>query len=287
MKISNLFKNSERTYSFEFYPPKNEIAAVDFGINAGRLIKMRPSFVSVTCGTGGSDRERMSAIVTYLQQKVGLNTMAHFTCLNVSKETVDRGLASLRQAGIENLMLLRGDPQKGQDRFVPHPQGFAHASDLIAFTKSRYDFCIGGAAYPEVHPEAGSAQKDMEYLKIKVDAGCDFLITQLFFDNRVYFDFVRRARKAGITCRIIPGVIPLTRYDQLARLTKLSHTAIPSDFLDRLETYKDNPDRIYRTGMDFAVRQCRELLVSGAPGLHFYTLNKSRAAVEVYETLLH
>jgi len=277
-----------RTFSFEFFPPKDEIAAVDFGINIGRLLRLSPSFVTVTYGAGGSSNERTFALVDYLHNKVGLHTVAHYTCVTSSKEKVKADLAMLRAMGIDRLMLLRGDPQKGDEQFHTPVDGFSYASELIDFTRKLYgnDFSIGSGAYPEKHPEAPSAAEDILYLKKKVDAGCDFLITQFFFDNSRYFDFVSRARAAGIACPIIPGILPITHYSQLERFVRISGARIPADFLHDLEINKTTPTKIAQIGRDFAIAQCRDLLLSGAPGIHFYTLNKSRATVEIFESLL-
>lgn len=286
MKITNIFKSQPRTYSFEFFPPKDEISAVDFGINVGQLLKLSPSFVSVTYGAGGSTQERTFALVDYLQNKIGLNTMAHYTCVNASKLKIEADLAMIKSLGIDNLMLLRGDPPKGETKFIPHPDGFAHASELIAFAKSKQDICVGGAAYVEKHPEASSLEDDLKNLKRKTEAGADFLLTQLFFDNSKYLDFVNKAKATGIQTRIIPGIIPITSYNQIKRFTQMSAASIPGDIIEQMETYQSNPDKIYQIGMDFAIKQCRDLLIMGAPGLHFYTLNKSRATIEIFETLL-
>ena len=277
-----------RTFSFEFFPPKDEIAAVDFGINIGRLLRLSPSFVTVTYGAGGSSCERTFALVDYLHNKVGLKTVAHYTCVESSREKVKADLAALRAMGIDQWMLLRGDPQKGADRFQTPEDGFAHASELIAFARSLYggEVSIGGGAYPEKHPEAVSIEEDIQCLKKKVDAGCDFLITQFFFDNSRYFDFVAKAKAAGIGCPIIPGILPIAYYNQLARFVRISGAHIPPDFLKELEANKAFPDRIAQIGRDYAIAQCRDLLISGAPGIHFYTLNKSRATVEIFESLL-
>ena len=277
-----------RTFSFEFFPPKDEIAAVDFGINIGRLLRLSPSFVTVTYGAGGSSRERTFALVEYLQNKVGLKTMAHYTCVESSREKVKADLATLHAMGINRLMLLRGDPQKDTGRFMPPKDGFAYASEIIAFTRALYGsaFSIGGGAYPEKHPEAASEEEDIQNLKKKVDAGCDFLITQFFFDNSRYFDFITRARAAGITCPIIPGILPITHYNQLARFVRISGAHLPDELLRELEAHKEFPQRIAQIGRDYAIAQCRDLLVTGAPGIHFYTLNKSRATVEIFERLL-
>lgn len=286
MKITELFKTQSRTYSFEFFPPKDEISAVDFGINVGQLLKLNPSFVSVTYGAGGSTQERTFALVDLLQNKTGLNTMAHYTCINAPRAKVESDLTYLKGIGIDNFMLLRGDPPKGEEVFVAHAEGFAHASELISFAKSKLDICACGAAYVEKHPEALTLEKDLEHLKHKVDAGADFLITQLFFENDKYFSFVKSAQRMGIKKRIIPGIIPITAYSQIKRFGQMSGSSIPEEIIDKMNTYKDNPGKIYQVGMDFAIQQCRDLLVMGAPGLHFYTLNKSRATIEIFETLV-
>ena len=277
-----------RTFSFEFFPPKDEIAAVDFGINIGRLLRLSPSFVTVTYGAGGSSQERTFALVDYLQNKVRLHTVAHYTCIASSREKVKADVEFLRAMGVNKLMLLRGDPQKGEEQFERPENGFSYASELIAFVRTLCgsDLSIGSGAYPEKHPEAASLEEDIRHLKVKVDAGCDFLITQFFFDNSRYFDFVARAQAAGITCPIIPGILPVTHYNQLERFVRISGAHIPADFLQELEANRAFPDRIAQIGRDHAAAQCRDLLVAGAPGIHFYTLNKSRATVEIFESLL-
>jgi methylenetetrahydrofolate reductase (NADPH) len=285
MKIIDLFLSQEKTFSFEFFPPKDEISAVDFGINVGRLMKLSPSFVTVTYGAGGSNQEKTFALVEYLQNSIGLTTVAHYTCVNANKERVKTDLDFLNKRGIQNLMLLRGDPPAGQDKFVVKEDGFRHASDLIAYVDEHYDFCKAGAAYVDKHPEAISMKEDILNLKEKVNAGADFLITQLFFKNENYFNFLKLAKKAGINCRIIPGIIPITSYKQIERFTKMSAASIPQELISKLEANKDDPEKAYQIGIDFTINQCRELLRRGAPGLHFYTLNKSRAAVEIFESL--
>ncbi|MBN2612703.1 MAG: methylenetetrahydrofolate reductase [NAD(P)H] [Bacteroidales bacterium] len=285
MKITQIFKTHRQTFSFEFFPPKDEISAVDFGINVGQLMKLNPSFVTVTYGAGGSTQERTFALVDYLQNKIGLTCMAHYTCVNATMERVAQDLKYLEDKGIKNLMLLRGDPPKGQKSFVAPKNGFQYAGELMRFARKSFNFCQAGACYVDKHPEAPSIEDDIRHLKEKVDAGADFLITQLFFENKNYFRFVELARKAGINCRIIPGIIPITAYKQIERFTQMSGAEIPRALKEKLEKYKDDPDATYKAGIEFSIGQCRELLDSGAPGLHFYTLNKSRAAVEIYERL--
>jgi len=285
MKIKDLFKTNKRTFSFEFFPPKDEISAVDFGINVGQLLKLNPSFVSVTYGAGGSNQERTFGLVDYLQNKIGLNTMAHYTCVGSAMEKVRNDMVLLQKLNIENLMLLRGDPPKGSDHFIAPENGFSHASDLITFVKKNFSFSIGAAAYPEKHPESDTAENDLKNLNAKFNAGADFLVSQLFFDNAAFFRFVEDARKAGINCRIIPGIIPVTGFKQIKRYVEMTSATFPPELLDKLETNQDNPEKIYQIGIDHAIKQCIDLLEHSAPGLHFYTLNKSRAAVEVFESL--
>jgi methylenetetrahydrofolate reductase (NADPH) len=287
MKITEIIKQQKRTFSFEFFPPRDEISALDFGINIGKLMNLEPSFVTVTYGAGGSTQERTFAIVDYLQNKIGLTCMAHYTCVNASQEKIRKDIDYLSEIGIENLMLLRGDPPQGMNKFLDNPDGFNHASDLISFVKKLGDFCIGGAAYPEKHVEAKNIEEDLHYLKIKLNAGADFLVTQLFFINDLYFDFIDLAKKHGINCRIIPGIIPITNFNQIKKFVRLTGATIPEEIINQIEPYQDNPERIYQIGLDFAIRQCRDLLNRGAPGLHFYTLNKSRAAIEIFESITY
>jgi methylenetetrahydrofolate reductase (NADPH) len=285
MKITQLFKNNDRTFSFEFFPPKDEISAVDFGINVGQLMHLDPSFVSVTYGAGGSNQERTFGLVDYLQNRIGLRTMAHYTCVGSDQEKVRRDMIVLRDLKIENLMLLRGDPPKGADGFMAPENGFGHANELISFVRGEFDFTVGAAAYPERHPESPNVESDIEMLLGKCKSGADFLITQFFFDNKVYFDFVKLARNVGITCRIIPGIIPVTNYKQIKRFADMTAATFPPELLEKLDANQDNPERVYQIGIDHAIRQCVDLLNSGSPGVHFYTLNKSRAVVEVFESL--
>jgi len=280
-----MFLSQDKTFSFEFFPPRDEISAVDFGINVGRLMKLDPSFVTVTYGAGGSTQERTFALVDYLQNKIGLTTAAHYTCVNATYDRVKADLDYLVERGIKNLMLLRGDPPQGQEKFTPKKNGFKYASELIAYVDENYDFCKAGAAYVEKHPEAESLEQDLINLKKKVDAGADFLVTQLFFDNKFYFRFIEKARQKQVHCRIIPGIIPLTSYHQVERFTKMSAAKIPGELLEKINSYRHNPEKMYETGVEYTIAQCRELLDKGAPGLHFYTLNKSRAAVEIFESL--
>lgn len=285
MKISRLIQTVQRTFSFEFFPPKDEISAVDFGINIGQLLNLNPSFVSVTYGAGGSNQERTFGLVDYLQNRVGLNTMAHYTCVGSSRSKILADMHSLSGLGIENVMLLRGDPPAGSKTFIVAQEGFSHASELIGFVRSHFAFSIGAAAYPEKHPEASSMQEDLDAIRRKCNSGADFLLTQFFFDNQCYYRFLTLARKSGITCRIIPGIIPVTNFNQIKRFSSLSGASFPPDLYEKLETHQHDPEKTYQIGVDHAIRQSVDLLENGAPGLHFYTLNKSRASLEVFWSL--
>ena len=255
MKITEIFKQQKQTFSFEFYPPKDEISALDFGINIGQLMKLNPSFVTVTYGAGGSTQERTFAIVDYLQNKIGLTCMAHYTCVNASKVKIKKDIGYLRSTGIRNIMLLRGDPPKGKDVFEPNQDGFNHASDLISFVRKIDKFCIGAATYPEKHLEALNIEEDLNNLKIKVNSGADFLVTQLFFINDRYFDFIKLTKEHGISCRIIPGIIPITNYKQIKMFAQMTGAAIPEEIIQAIEPYQKNPEKIYQIGLDFAIRQ--------------------------------
>lgn len=287
VKISELFVKNKKTFSFEFYPPKNYTSTFELGINIGQLLKLSPSFVSVTYGAGGSTQDLSFELIDYIQNKIGLTTMAHYTCVNASRDKVTKDLLFLKSKKIQNLMLLRGDPPEGSTKFENKKGDFQHASDLIEFAANMGGFTIGCAGYPEKHPESPSIEEDIKWLKYKINKGAEFIVTQMFFDNRYYFDYVAKARDAGITERIIPGIIPIINFKQIRKLSELSGSTIPEWIIDKMKSYEDNPSKIYQTGVDIAIEQCVNLLKKGAPGLHFYTLNKSRATVDIYSSLPH
>ncbi len=285
MKIKDMLARGEKTYSFEFFPPKKYNSILELGINVGQLMRLSPSFISVTYGAGGSTQEASFNLIDYINNTIGLVTMAHYTCVNATKETVARDLDFFQEKNIENLILLRGDPPKGETKFNNEGGDFHFASDLIEFAAKRHRFCIAAAGYPEAHPESESLDSDIERLKQKVDKGADFVVTQLFFDNACYFDFVNRARKAGVTVPIIPGIMPITTFKQIKKFTSMFATKIPDGLIKKLENNQNDLAKTYKIGVKFAIRQCRELIVNGAPGLHFYTLNKSRATVDIFSSI--
>lgn len=275
MKIRERFGDPRPLFSFEFFPPRDDRGVEALFDTVSNLKALGPAFVSVTYGAGGSTRANTVAITRRIKRETGIEAMAHITCVGHSREEIGELLDEYEDAGIENVMALRGDPPRGDCAFVPHAEGFSHADQLVAFIRRRKDFCIGGAGYPETHPEAPSREEDLRNLRRKTDAGCDFVVTQLFFDERDYFDFAARARTEGIRAPIIPGVMPVTNIAQIKRFTRMCGAAIPQALLARLEAAAADPDAVIEVGIEHAVRQCRALLRGGAPGIHFYTLNRS------------
>jgi methylenetetrahydrofolate reductase (NADPH) len=278
MKIRNRLNPSNPCFSFEFFPPKTDEGTANLLKTLEDLAPLEPGFVSVTYGAGGSTRDRTVELVTRIKQSTGIEAMAHLTCVGHSRQELRELLQRLAAAKIDNVLPLRGDPPKGQTNFVPAEGGFRYASELVQFIREEdFNFCLGGACYPEGHVEAVSRDDDLRHLKAKVDAGLDFLITQLFFDNAFYFDFVERARRAGINIPIVPGIMPITNYEQVHRFTRLCGTTVPMRLGLQLERVKDQPEAVVQLGVAHATVQCMELLSHGVPGIHFYTLNKSPA----------
>ncbi len=277
MRIRELLSCGRPCISFEFFPPKSADGLRNLRAALSELRELAPSFVSVTYGAGGSTRERTLELVTQLRDDYGLEAMAHLTCVGAGREEIRAVLERLATAGVENVLALRGDPPTGEDGFTPHPDGFGYANELAAFARQEFGFCLGGACYPEKHIEAPDRDTDLENLKRKLEAGCEFLITQLFFDNQHYFDFVARARAAGIGVPIIPGIMPITNVKQVERFTQMCGARIPELLLNELRRLQDDPQAVLSLGVAHATAQCLELLHKGAPGIHFYTLNKSPA----------
>lgn len=275
MRIRDAFNQDRLVFSFEFFPPKDEAGVESLFTAITSLQSLDPTFVSVTYGAGGSTRRKTVEITRRIKRESGIEAMAHLTCVGHSRQELADLLNEYERAEIENIMALRGDPPRGDDAFVPHPDGFEHASELVAFIRQRSRFCIGGAAYPEVHPEASSADADLAHLKSKVDAGCDFVITQLFFDAQDYFGLVTRARSLGIEVPIIPGVMPVTNTAQIKRFTQMCGARIPAGLLEELERAGEDRNAVVEIGIRHGLSQCRALLKGGAPGIHFYTLNRS------------
>ena len=285
MKIIDKLARERPAYSFEFFPPKDEAGVEQLFRTVQELRPYSPTYVSVTWGAGGSTRRLTVELVGRIKNETGIEAMAHLTCVGATKEDIRDVLEQLRAAGIENVLPLRGDPPRGESKFVKTDGGFGHAAELVAFIRANYDFCLAGACYPEKHPESPDLETDLRYLKAKVDAGADFLVTQLFFDNRDYFAFVERARRFGIERPIVAGIWPITNLAQIQRITGMCGASIPKDLLARLDAARGDADAVREVGVAHATEQCRELVARGVPGIHFYTLNRSRATVDILEAL--
>jgi methylenetetrahydrofolate reductase (NADPH) len=286
MRIAELFARGAPVFSFEFFPPKSDEGYQALYEAIGELKRLGPGFVSVTCGAAGSTRKKTADLVVRIQNELGLTAMAHVVCTGTTREELVESLGWMRARGIENVLALRGDAPKDQPEWRPVAGGFSHADELVAFIRERFDFCIGGACYPEKHPEAASFEEDLRHLKRKVDAGAQFLVTQLFFDGADYWRFVERARAAGIGVPIVPGVMPVVSGANLRRMAALSPgSKIPAELQRELDEAGADDERALEAGVRFATRQCRELLERGAPGVHFYTLNRSPATRRVHEAL--
>ena len=275
------------TFSFEFFPPRTEDAARQLEHTIAQLRELKPTFVSVTYGAGGSTRERTIEIVTRVKSEAGIEAMAHLTCVGSTRDDLAGVLERIGDAGIENVLALRGDPPKGQTEFKAVEGGFRFASELVRFIRDRHNstLCLGGACYPEKHPECGNPAVDLMNLKRKVDEGLDFVITQLFFNNRHYFEFVERARRAGIKVPIIAGIMPITNASQVERFMVSCGATIPFELAEELDRRRDDPNAVLELGIAHATAQCIDLLKQGAPGIHFYTLNRSTATREIYAAL--
>jgi len=287
VRIADLFRiRKEPIFSFEFFPPQTEEGRGALLRTVGELAALRPGFVSVTYGAGGSTRDRTIDLVSTIKRDIGLETMAHLTCVGSSRGELAAVLERLIEAGVENVIALRGDPPQGEKDFSPHPDGLAHASDLVRMIHTRHpQLCIAAAGYPETHIEAKSAEEDLGFLGLKVREGAEVVLTQLFFDNARYFDFVKRARAIGITVPIVPGIMPITNVAQIERFTKLCGASIPAELRRRLEPVRDDTGAVVRIGVEHAVVQCEDLLRRGAPGIHFYTLNRSGSTREILQKL--
>ncbi|HVY31767.1 MAG TPA: methylenetetrahydrofolate reductase [NAD(P)H] [Polyangiaceae bacterium] len=281
MRIVDKLGGKAPAISFEFFPPKGQEGVDQLFATVAELAPFAPAYVSVTYGAGGSTRQRTVELVGRIQRDVGIEAMAHLTCVGATQDELSSVLDQIEAAGVQNVIALRGDPPKGSTTFVKTEGGFGHASELVSFVKKRGKFCIAGACYPEKHPEAISLEHDLEMVKHKVDVGAEFLITNLFFDNTDYFDFVKRARAIGITVPIVPGIMPVTNVSQIKRFTAMCGARMPEALLQRLEPVAADADAVVEIGVQHALAQCQDLLARGVPGIHFYTLNRSKATVEI------
>lgn len=289
MKISQYYKSGKPVISFEFFPPKTDKGEELLFEEITRLKPLAPSFVTCTYGAMGTTRDNTVRIVQKIKLEIGLEVAAHLTCIAHNQSEIENILGELNSKGIENIVALRGDIPQGQTEFKPPSGGFRYASELVKFIRRhpRYGqaFALAVAGYPETHVECRDKVKDLEHLKLKVDEGADVIMTQLFFTNRDYFDFVERAREAGIKIPIVPGIMPLTNGAQIQRFSAMCGAGIPPEMNQAITRLGTDQAAVEAYGIEYATRQCRDLLKGGAPGLHFYTLNKSHATREIYLNL--
>ena len=286
VKVQEFFKSKDPVFSFEFFLPKTPEALAQFKSTIRNLSRLDPAFVTLTYGAAGSARDRTIEMAGMIQNELGLTTVAHLTCIAHTRDEIQMILEKIREYGIENLMALRGDQPK--DTVLPPEayRDYRNAADLVRHARQFNGFCIGVAGYPEGHPEASNPEEDLRHLKEKVEAGADFITTQLFFDNQDYFGFVERVRALGIRKPILPGLMPVTNYGQLKKFAAMCGSRIPEEMVEALEAKQTDPEAVIDYGIEWTYRQARELLEKGAPGIHFYTLNRSRSTEVILSRLL-
>jgi methylenetetrahydrofolate reductase (NADPH) len=286
MRIDEILATADRpVFSFEFFPPKTEEGERNLRATLEDLKAFEPDFVSVTYGAGGSTRARTVELTKWIKTELGIEAMAHLSCVGSSRMELRAILDGIGDAGIENVLALRGDPPRGETEWQPHPDGLRYSTELARLIRDSHPFCIGAACFPEVHPNAPDMAHDLRFLREKIASGVTFLITQLFLDNELYFHFVEEARAAGIDVPIIPGVMPITNVGQIKTITGMCGASIPPLLLEALEWRENDPDAVLQLGVSYATLQCAELLARGAPGIHFYTLNRSPATRAILSTM--
>jgi methylenetetrahydrofolate reductase (NADPH) len=284
MKIGEAIKAQGSSLSFEFFPPKDAAAEARLFQTVANLKGYQPTFVSVTYGAGGGTLKNTRKVIVRIKKETSLTPMPHLTCVEQSQQDLENILNDYKKNGVENVLALRGDPPKGKDKFETHPDGFCYAIDLVRLVVLMGGYSIGVAVYPEGHIEAPDLETDMYYTKQKIDAGADFAITQMFFDNRFYYNFMERAERAGITIPIIPGIMPITDIEKIRKFGKMTGATIPKSIVGPMEKAA-SPEEALKLGVEFATKQCEDLRQNGVKYFHFYTLNQSRAVTEIVNNL--
>jgi methylenetetrahydrofolate reductase (NADPH) len=285
VRINELLDHRRPVFSFEFFPPKTDEGRRTLESTLQVLTDDAPDYVSMTYGAGGSTRNETVELTRWIKHDLGIEAMAHLSCVGEPKERLVEILDQVEAAGVENVLALRGDPPRGESEWRPHPGGLSFSVELIRLISERFDLCVGAACFPEIHPDAPDRSSDLSYAREKQEAGAGFLITQLFFDNEIYFGFVEEARGAGISVPIIPGIMPITNLGQIKRFTEMCGASIPAELERELNGRADDPEAVAELGVAYATLQCSDLLARGAPGIHFYTLNRSPATRAILAAL--
>jgi methylenetetrahydrofolate reductase (NADPH) len=287
MKLIDLWKQSDTpTLSFELFPARTPKAAASLDKVIDKIAEMKPEFVSVTFGAGGSTREGSRQLVQKLIEEKKLDVLAYFAGFGLGPDDITSALSDYRDLGVENVLVVRGDPPQEQGDFVPHPDAFPHASDLLPYVKTNFAFCLGCAGYPEGHIEAKSQELDLEFLNLKVEQGAEFIITNYTYDDQVYFAFVKKARASGIEVPILPGVMPIYNVKMMENLARICGATITDQLRSGLDALPEgDKDALHAFGVDFAVAQCRRLIEGGAPGVHLYTMDRAKSVVEIVARL--
>ncbi len=289
MKISEKLKQVNTSISFEFFPPKTPEAEKQLFQTIKDLEPLNPTFVSVTYGAGGSTRDRTRNVVKRIHEETNLTVMAHLTCIGHTKKELIDILQDYKSIGIENILALRGDIPISMENFELPEDGCKYAVELVRLIRENFGdyFCVAVAAYPEGHPESPNIERDVLYFKHKVEAGADFAITQMFFDNRFFYEYVEQLEKEGVNIPVIPGIMPITNFKQIRKFAFMCGATIPEELVKRLEAVEDKPEEVKKIGIEYATEQCIDLLKHGVKGLHFYTLNKSDATIQIYNNIKH
>jgi len=285
MNVSDKFKERGQGISLEFFPPKSPEGKGAFMKVVNELKAFDPLYVSVTYGAGGTTQDRTLNTLKWIKKETDLTVMSHLTCIGATKMSMSALLKEYQGSGIDNILALRGDPPMNRPDFDPTQGEFKYARNLVDFVKKYDYFSIAVAVYPEGHAQSPSIEKDMEYTKQKIDAGADFGITQMFFDNRYYYDFLDRAAKLGITIPILPGIMPIVDCKKIVQLAEFCNASVPKAILDRMEPAMDMPEEMRKLGVEYAVKQCEDLIKNGVNYLHFYTMNRSDSVSEILKAL--
>jgi methylenetetrahydrofolate reductase (NADPH) len=285
MNISNIFKERRQGISLEFFPPKSSEGKDAFMKVVNELKAFDPLYVSVTYGAGGTTQDRTLNTLKWIKKETDLTVMSHLTCIGATKTSMSALLKEYQSSGIDNILALRGDPPMNRPDFDPTQGEFKYARNLVEFVKKYNYFSIAVAVYPEGHAQSPSIEKDMEYTKQKIDAGADLGITQMFFSNRYYYDFLDRAAKLGITIPILPGIMPIVDCKKIVEFAGFCNASVPKEILDRMEPVMDMPEEMRKLGVDYAVKQCEDLIKNGINYLHFYTMNRSDSVSEILKAL--